>query len=121
MKRLADIVLPDALVWREQSESGSRAHVSRTDLAGRAVLFRAARRPRVITLEAGDDYGWIDAATRDALLLLAATGTPPLWLEWGAMNIPVAFHGDPAIALRPLWPGHDQYHIGTITLIALGD
>jgi len=121
MKRLAGIVLPNTLMWREQSESGSRVHVSRTDLAGRAVLFRAVRRPRVITLEAGEDYGWINTATRDALLLLATTGTPPFSLEWDTVSIHVAFHGDPAIALRPLWPGHDQYHIGTITLIALGD
>jgi len=117
MKSLAGILLPAGLQWPDAARSLATRHVVRTDLAGGPVIFAPTAVPRPITLVAGEDYGWLPEATAAALLALAPAAAPHT-LVWGALTLPVAFAGQPAIDLTRLWPAAPWY-VGTINLIAL--
>lgn len=118
MNTLGGISLPSGLVWQQAGHAMGRKTVLRQTLDGTPVVFAGAA-PSRITLIAGDDHGWIDAATKDALLAFAAANNTAT-LEWEGTSHTVAFDHEsgPAILLEPLWIGA-AYYSGTLNLIIL--
>lgn len=118
MKSLGGITLPNGLEMQEAAHALGRKTIARQTLDGTPVVFAGAALQRV-TLVAGDDYGWFDEATKDALVALASAADTAE-LVWGSETHDVAFDHEsgPAVQLDPLWPGA-LYYTGSITLIIL--
>ena len=120
MKRLSDIDLPDSMQWVDKDESNQVMQSVTYTLSGRPVIRQSARSERPITLLAEDDVTWLDRATVDALLQLAAIPGATTNLEWDdeKHRVMMRHHEPPAMRFEPIWPGSDQY-IGMIKLIAV--
>lgn len=118
MNTLGGINLPSGLVMQEAGHSLGRKTVLRQTLDGQPILF-AGSQPKRITLVAGDDYGWFDESTKDALIALA-TASDTTDLIWGGTTETVAFDHEngAAVTLTPLYPGA-VYYSGAIALIIL--
>lgn len=118
MNTLGGVNLPSGLVMQEAGHSLGRRTVTRQTLDGPPLIFAGAQ-PKRLTLIAGDDYGWFDEATKDALIALA-TASDTADLTWGGATDTAAFDHEngPAVTLTPLYPGA-VYYSGAITLIIL--
>lgn len=68
--RLGDLDLPPDMVWKDRYAHTPVRRAKNTSLAGDVSVFEAPDRARPITLEAGEDHGWLSdaqAATLDAM------------------------------------------------------
>lgn len=68
-------------------------------LSGRAIIWEGAQRSRPITLQGGDDFGWISRATMDDLMAMAGVpgATYSLTLHDGSVRQVRFRHEDPPV------------------------
>ena len=121
MKKLGDLVLPDALQWTDRDSFSPVIQATATTLGGGMAVFSQTRIDgRPVTLEAADGITWLDQATVDAIQAMAAQPGATFTLTWESESFTVLFrhHDPPAVDLNPIWPNYDLF-TGTIKLMEI--
>lgn len=121
MKKLGDLILPNSIQWMDRYAFSPIVQTLVYTLDGTPVVSSGGLSGGLpITLVAEKSVTWLDSETLDALLVLAAQPGASFPLIWEAFSCTVMFrhHEPPALALKPLWPDHDQY-VGTIKLMVI--
>ncbi|MBF0272806.1 MAG: hypothetical protein HQL98_12180 [Magnetococcales bacterium] len=119
MKQLGEVVLPDGLVWSDRHDAAPVEQTVVRTLGGKPVIWARNLTGGIpVTLVAQSDAAWLDRPTVEALALLAAQAGASFILTWEEWSGHVMFRHDtpPALAVTPLWPGHDRF-TATIRLL----
>lgn len=118
MKTLGGIQLPSSILWDDRHAAQGLISVTRVDLAGRPVVWTPRAKSYQIALRADESYGWLPAATVQALAALAATSAGPHILDWEGATYTTYFAGGKSIDVHELLPGSNLF-IGSINLVIL--
>jgi len=121
MKKLGDLVLPDAVEWTDKHAYSPVAQSAARTLGGGNVIYtQALTAGRPVTLEAREGVLWLSQAEVDAVMAMADQAGAQFALVWEAEQYTVMFrhHEPPAVGFTPIWPHHDKY-FGTIKLITV--
>jgi len=123
---LGGLTLSSTLVWAERYNSYKVTQSVKRTLGGNQVVFtNALHKGQLITLQATEEYGWLDKTMVDGLTAMADSAGGSYLLEFGAEEITVMFrhHDAPALDLTPLIPRIDvdtsDYFIGSIKLFSV--
>lgn len=122
MSSIGSVAISDDLIWVDEYQWSPVVQSQQLTLAGALVIQEAAQlKGRPITLQGGDERGWMTKAELDALFALAATPntTHTLTLP-GPRTFTVAFSragGQPIRARQLLIGDDDTWVIEEIKLI----
>lgn len=123
---LNDIQLPAGLIWSDEHSSASVAQTVRRALNGSPVVYYAgltAGRP--ITLESGEDTGWLTYEQVQAIAPLAASpgAVFPLTIRGQTFQVMFRHQDAPAFDARPIFPfaapKPGDYYIAAIKLMTI--
>lgn len=118
MKRLGTVAFHPSLQWVDRYAWSPVVQEMEMTLSGTPVFWSRPAGGRLITLEARDRVTWLDQATADAVMAMAAQAGATFPFIWDGYQTLVHFahHLPPAVALQPMEP-RSPYHVGTIKLI----
>lgn len=124
---LDTVTLPLGLLWADEYNWHAVGQKSAYTLTGALVVESAGKQAgRHITLAGGEDYGWVQRATLDALYALAAIPGKVMTLTLpDARTYQVMFrhHDEGAISAEALLQkciqAADDYYVVTIYLMAV--
>ncbi|MBF0610370.1 MAG: hypothetical protein G8345_04335 [Magnetococcales bacterium] len=116
MKQLADITLPDGMVWQNQFVSDYFQYQVERTLAGQVIFYPQTPLRRVLLL-AGEESVWLSGEAVAQLQNLLSQAGAVFPLVWGEQTFSAMFAHDapPALEMKELWPGSDRF-IGKIVL-----
>ncbi|MBF0424334.1 MAG: hypothetical protein HQL66_00735 [Magnetococcales bacterium] len=116
MKRLGDLILPDAIQWSDEHAWAPVTQEGVRTLGGSVAYWSTPLTGgRPITLEAHREVVWLTRAMVDALQAIAALPDAVFMLIWWDKSFQVRFRHQepPAIDLRPCVPHNDRTPVPT--------
>ncbi|MDP2794724.1 MAG: hypothetical protein Q8O25_11725 [Sulfurisoma sp.] len=126
MIQLDTLPLPAALIWADEYASQAVAQTARRTLdGGQVVFYGGVTGGRQITLQAGEDTGWLTKTQADAVALRAASpgGVYTLILRGQTFQVMFRHHEPPAFEATPLWPLANpqpgDFYLATLKLMTL--
>ncbi len=126
MIQLDAIQLPDGLLWPDEYASQAVAQTVKRTLDGSPVVFYSGlSKGREITLESGQDTGWLTKTQVEAVKLLADSpgGVYTLTLRGIAYEVMFRHHDAPAFDAQPVIPFQnpeaDDFYIVRIKLLTV--
>ena len=119
MIRLATVQLPDDLRWVEYPQWVTEGGTKFRSLDGCDIIFWDERANREITLESGDNFGFVDAGTVDQIKALIASRPDRMSLTiHDVFNgyVRFAFESSPFFIVEPVFPHKLRYGPFRMTL-----